>query len=216
MITRLIHRCLDLFFPLFCFGCGKEKYHICEDCRKKIIPPKEILKTKYCSAIYSAAYYKDPVVKKAVWNFKYKGISSAYQDLACVIIQNIIYFSTKNKKNHILIPVPISRKKLNQRGYNQSYLLAKEISKITKITLAQKVIIKKFHTPSQVETKTKKERKINLRGSFEVININSNLKKNTVILIDDIITTGETINEAAKTLKNSGFTDIIAITVARG
>lgn len=216
MITRFIHSFLDLFFPVFCFGCGKEKHYICENCRKKIIPPEKFLKTKYCSKIYSASHYNNPVVKNAIWNFKYKGAKTTSRDLALIIFQNINYFSIKNKKSHILIPVPISKKKLSRRGYNQSLILVKEISKITKIPFYKDVLIKKFHTLSQVETKTKKERKLNLKGSFAVLNAPPHLKNNTIILVDDILTTGETINEAAKALKKAGFADIIGITIARG
>lgn len=216
MITRFIHSFLDLFFPVFCFGCGKEKHYICENCRRKIIPQEKFLKTKYCSEIYSASRYNNPVIKNVVRNFKYKGVKGASRDLALIIFQNINYFSIKNKKSHILIPVPISRKKLNQRGYNQSLILAKEISKIAEIPLVENILIKKFHTLSQVEAKTKKERRLNLKGSFAVVNAAPGLKNNTIILVDDIITTGETMNEAAKTLKKAGFTDIIGITIARG
>lgn len=222
MIGKVIHKLISFIFPIYCFNCGKEKKsYLCGSCLEKLLIPALPLKLKSCPKIYSACFYNNPGVKKILWLYKYRGKRGLADILAKIILQNITYFSIINKKSHSLIPVPISNKKLRQRGYNQSAVIAKIISKKTGIPCFENILYKKTHTISQVETKNKEERKRNLKNSFGIKNDYKNKareinKDSVIILFDDIITTGATLNEAAKTLRKAGFKNIIGITVARG
>lgn len=218
MIIKLITKIYDILFPVFCFGCGKEKNYLCENCRKKILPPLP-LEIPGLKIVYSACLYKNPPIKKAMWYFKYRGVYKLSENFSELAIQNISYFSTINKKNHILVPIPVSKKKMKLRGYNQSELLAETLSAKLNIPIRKNFLRKKFHTGSQMETKSVSQRKLNLKNSFEVFkdkNLTLPDKKSVIILIDDIITTGETLKEAAKTLKKAGFKNIVGITIAKG
>lgn len=218
MITKLIHKCLSVLFPIFCFGCGKENHYLCNECKEKIIPNKEELNIKYCFQVLTASNYNNPLIKKIIWNFKYKGAYILSDTIADILIMNISLLNSikknRDKKNFLIIPVPISKKKLRQRGYNQSDILAKSLSLKTGIPYNNQILCKKFNTLSQVKTKTKKERLFNLKNSFECKNYEN--QNSVIILLDDIITTGATMEETAKTLKKSGFKKIIAIAAAHG
>lgn len=220
MITKLFHSLLDILFPSRCLKCGKEKSFLCDKCRVKIINPHFAdLNKNGCEKVFSFLSYNNPAVKKLLWNLKYRHISEIAKILSEIILYNCTYFSTIDKKSYILIPVPISTKRKRQRGYNQSALIAEFISKKTGIVLINELLIKKKETIPQVETKNKKERIKNLKNSF-AINKNAvkekGVKNARVILVDDVITTGATLNEAAKTLKKAGFKSVIGITAARG
>lgn len=217
MITKLIHKCLSILFPVFCFNCGKENYYLCDSCKEKILTSREELKIKYCFQILIASNYENPVVKKIIWHFKYRGAYMLASTLADILLANITHLNSFNKTNCLIIPVPISKKKLRQRGYNQSELLAKSLSLKTEIPCAAGILYKKFHTRSQVEIKAKEIRKLNLKNSFACLSeTEAKNKEKTIILLDDIITTGATMEEAAKTLKKAGFKKIIAVAAAHG
>ena len=121
----------------------------------------------------------------------------------------------ENFNNPILIPIPLYKKRLKKRGYNQAELLAKEIVKRGNdvFTLTTKVLYKVKDTKSQVEIRDKKERLKNLHGAFAVKNPETIHGRN-IILVDDVTTTGTTLNEAKKVLEKSGARKVIAITIA--
>lgn len=230
MITKLIHKwtneLLDVIFPITCFGCGKKSGYLCSECRRKITSPPlvGVRNTEFdgCDKIFAACSYENPAVKKLLWHLKYRGKRKLAEILAEIIFQNIKLFADHQLGNavskSILIPIPLSKKRLKQRGYNQAELIAKALSLKTGIPVRNDILYKKFHTLSQVETKTRKERTENLKGSFEVkfgdqvSELRPGLR---ILLVDDIITTGATLNEAAKTLKSAGFEKVIGIAAAK-
>lgn len=216
MITKLIHKCLSIFFPVFCFDCGKENYYLCGACKEKIAPNYDNLKIKYCFQVLAASNYNNPVVKKIIWHFKYRGARALADTVADIMLANISLLNSLDKTNCFIIPVPISKKKSRERGYNQSELLARSLSLKTGIAIKTDILFKKLHTRSQVEMKAKETRKLNLKNSFALLNEIVKDKEKTIILLDDIITTGATMEEAAKILKKSGFKKIVAVAAAHG
>lgn len=119
------------------------------------------------------------------------------------------------KKYDIIIIVPISKQRKKDRGYNQSELLAKEISKIIKIPIATKVLYKIKNTVPQ-SSLNKKEREKNVKGVYKVKNI-TKLYDKKILIIDDIYTTGNTLNECAKALIQQGIkkANIGVLTIAK-
>lgn len=230
MITKLIHKwtnkLLDIIFPITCFGCGRKSGYLCENCIRKISPSPcgiyGLPETKIdgCAQIFAACSYENPAVKKLLWHLKYRGKYKLAEILAEIIFQNIKLFAVPQLGNgvskYILIPIPLSKKRQKQRDYNQAELIAKALSLKTGVPVRNDILYKKYDTLSQVETKTKKERMENLKNSFGA-NLGDLVAVShfTIILIDDIITTGATLNEAAKTLKSAGFEKIIGIAAAK-
>lgn len=119
----------------------------------------------------------------------------------------------KIKSFDIIIPVPISKKRNKERGYNQSLLIAKEISKIT----AQKVITKCLYKRKNIieQSKLNKEERIkNIKGVYELKNPQI-LNNKKILLIDDIYTTGSTVNECSKILQTAGTRKIGVLVIAK-
>jgi len=119
------------------------------------------------------------------------------------------------KKYDIIIIVPISKQRKKERGYNQSYLIAKEISKIIKIPIAKKVLYKIKNTTPQ-SLLNKKQREENAKGVYKAPNT-TKLYDKKILLIDDIYTTGNTVNECTKILLNNGVKrqNIGVLTIAK-
>lgn len=126
------------------------------------------------------------------------------------IYKTISYFLENKRKNFenlkkydIIIVVPLSKKRQKERGYNQSQLIAKEISKILSIKIEKNIIIKMKNTLPQ-SLLNKEQRQKNIIGVYEVNNIEKVRNKN-ILIIDDIYTTGNTVNECAKILVGNGI-----------
>lgn len=113
----------------------------------------------------------------------------------------------------IIVPVPISKKRLKTRGYNQSYLIAKEISKILNIKLENDILAKQKDNIAQ-STLNKSEREENVKCVYKLVNENK-VKNKKILLIDDIYTTGSTVNECSKILTNAGAEKIDIFTIAK-
>lgn len=113
----------------------------------------------------------------------------------------------------IIIPVPISKKRYKQRGYNQSELLAKEIAKNTEIKLEKKCLYKNKDIIEQSKL-NKEDRAKNIQNVYNCKN-SLKIENKKILLIDDIYTTGSTVNECSKVLKNNKVQKIGILTIAK-
>ena len=121
----------------------------------------------------------------------------------------------ENFRDPVIIPIPLAKKRMHERGFNQSLLISKKISKLSSgnLILEKDVLIKPKDTEHQARIENRNERLKNIVGSFRVIN-EEKIKNRNIILIDDVTTTGATLGEAKKVLKQAGARKVIAFTVA--
>ena len=117
--------------------------------------------------------------------------------------------------NPLLIPVPLSKKRLNWRGFNQAGLLAKDISDAYYMSYRGDILTRTADSKHQADIKVKEDRIHNIRNNFAVTN-GALARDRTIILVDDICTTGATLNECAKVLKENGAKKVIGFVIARG
>ncbi|MFA7285545.1 MAG: phosphoribosyltransferase family protein [Candidatus Paceibacterota bacterium] len=214
---KILKTILDIVFPNYCIICHAKGSDLCADCLYKAqISEKEV--EEYVYPLYD---YRDTIIKRAIWNLKYKNKKNLSLVFAEIMYPKILeelgdMKAFENFTNPILIPIPVSKKRLKERGYNQSLLIAKELNKIDRdksFVLMNNILIKHKETIHQAHVKNKKERLANLIGSFSVIN-KELIKNRNIILIDDVTTTGATLKEAKKELKKNGARKIIAFTIA--
>lgn len=227
---------LDLLFPKFCLNCNKEGSYLCQDCfslidilEKQYCPfcaqPRIVIdgetcnhcrRSKHLSGLYCAASYNNFIVKKLINQFKYEPyIKELAKPLTSLIIAHLIYLNKlSNFGDFLLIPVPLYKKKLKQRGFNQTEEIAKELSKNLKIPFFNNALIKTKQTPAQVKLK-KEEREENIKGTF-LCQKPEMIKNKKILLVDDVFTTGATMEEAALILKRAGAKEVWGIVVARG
>lgn len=176
-----------------------------------------------CAASYSSIApfsYKDPLARSVVWNMKYrknrKCLILAANILHEEIIKKIKSISNENTPLPFLIPVPLSSKRKKERGYNQTEELARELRKIDNdrnFIVRTDIVFKKVHTEQQTKL-TRKERVHNLTDAFG-IHDSFLIKNKNIILLDDVFTTGATMNEVTKLLKRYGAQTVLPIAFAQ-
>jgi len=212
---------LELFFPKFCFGCQREGNYLCEDCEALLDVSRDHqrFKTENLSDLYFALEYKNPIIKNLILRFKYEPFAKELSiPLASLIIDHFQLIENPppflaERTGFILIPVPLKKRKLRWRGFNQAEELAKEISNFLGIPIINDVLIKIKETPSQVEL-SGKEREENAKGVFLCQNIEK-IRGRKILLVDDVYTTGATMEECARILKIVRAREVIGIVIAR-
>lgn len=122
--------------------------------------------------------------------------------------------SIKLPEADVIVPVPLGRERLIQRGFNQSYLLGLMLSKTHGVAINQELLLKSRDTSPQ-SLLSRKNRLDNLRSAFSTLNPEDGRIPERVLLIDDVMTTGATMNECARTLKKAGVRDVYGVVLAR-
>lgn len=223
---------VDFLFPsnATCIGCGKElfvpndRYALCPDCTRELHviktfcprcgKPNEygevcnicLNTTTYFERNYACLIY-DGLIKKLIIKFKFKDHAFLHKYLASFLMDKI---NSENIEFDLITAVPINKQRYRERGYNQTDLLAKELSKRTGVQYSNQ-IFKHENCGVQVG-KNLAERVKNVEKTFFIKN-NEVFKDKTVLVIDDIITTGSTLNSVAKTLKDAGAKKVIGLTI---
>ena len=117
------------------------------------------------------------------------------------------------KKYDIIIPVPISKKRYKQRGYNQSAILAKDLARELKAEYLENILVKIKDNAAQ-SSLNQDEREANVQGAYKVVNKQKIFDKK-ILIIDDVFTTGATLNECSRVLKAAGAGNIGVFTIAK-
>lgn len=232
---------LDIIYPPRCHICmdisynnSAENPHICDNCSrsfKKISHPycsicgipfiskadedhlcgKCLLKRPYYDEMRAPYLYEGPIMY-AVQRLKYSGRSYIVNSLGH-LLGEFAGAWLGNTENMILLPVPLHVKRMRQRGFNQSILLAREANKVLRASPDYETLKRIRNTNTQTGLKLK-ERRRNVKGAFEVLN-DSKIKGKDIILLDDVATTGSTINECARVLKKAGCRNVYGLVLAR-
>ncbi len=209
---------LDLIYPPVCGICNKiNPKYICENCEEKIekyyinqiIDYRKNKKMYYDYQIKILKY--ENIIRDKIIDYKFKEKTYLHKTFEKMIINNQKIYSFL-KKYDIMIPVPIYITKRWARGYNQTELIAKGLSKKLNIKLKSNVL-KKIRNTKKQSSLTKTERKQNIKDAFIVINENDIADKK-IILFDDIITTGSTLNECSKILRKANVKEVAILTIA--
>jgi len=164
--------------------------------------------------IYSIFAYKDPLVRELIWQIKYRKNKHAI-DIAGHVLYDYLY--RNNFINCILIPIPISRKRRKERGYNQTELIVDEIMKLDMENrfIKNYKILSREKDLSRQTLKNRKER-LEAKDIFKAKDNNfleNNLQNKKIIIIDDVTTTGNTAREARDTMLKVGFIDVLVVTL---
>lgn len=220
---------LNLLFPVYCLACKKEGEFICSQCLKKIQEGCPSASKK----IIAATDYKHSLIKKAIHRYKYDFVKELSKPLGTLMAKRlttslpchsdlkslVLYWiqdGIQSFHNYILIPVPLHKKRLRWRGFNQSELLAQEISKQLNIPVAGNILIRVKNTPPQAKIENILERETNIQNAFSLKGQSLiNFENKTIILVDDIATTGATLQQCAKALKPLKPKSILGLVIAR-
>ena len=224
---------LDLIFPVVCLGCGQEGEWLCPACLEgiKINAEKNCPICKqandsgsvcgccqgksYLDGLWVMADYEGRLIQDLIKAIKYdyvRELSSVLGRLA----EKYFYGLPFDKENTFLLPVPLHHRRYLERGFNQSEIIAGAVGKILGLPLAEPLLVRSKYLRAQAGL-SRTERINNIRDAFIYNKQHWDFDRQAkIILIDDVYTTGATMQECAKVLKNNGFISIWGLVTARG
>ncbi len=203
----------DLIFPKFCLNCRKQGSYLCPTCLQKVSPGKgDFFKTKYLNGVVVVWAYEG-VVRKAILALKYRFAREVSRELA-------FHFCLGLKKRGLpfgaaaLVPVPLYEKRRKWRGFNQAEEMGKLIAQEMGWKFIPDLVIREAASRPQTEL-NKAQRIANVKGIF-AINPKYNIRdtRRQMLIFDDVVTTGATLEEMAKVLKRAGVHKVYGLTLA--
>lgn len=219
MLSSMLNDLFAVLFPERCVGCAKEGSALCALCERTItMNPTAV--SRSTAALFD---YTHPLVKKAVWALKYDRRSALADYFGNALYREFFAHlargtAPKTHEEMLLLPVPSSPGTIHERGTNHAEAIARAIALCGKkdgipLVADASILEKTKDTPRQVETEGRTERMHNVRGTFSVKQ-GDRVNGKTIVLIDDVITTGATLREARRALREHKPKRILAIAVA--
>lgn len=222
---------LDLVFPRLCFGCGAEGHLLCPSCSGRLnflVPACPVCSRRNFTGIlcppcarrtglrrFLAPFsYANPIVRELIHGYKYEGVRALDTLLAQEIAAFMASYGLRPKRSGLLVPIPLHRTRERERGFNQAQLLARDLARRWGLVVAEPLSRRRWTEP-QIEMDTFDQRRANMAGAFRVAGADA-VRGRIIILIDDVSTSGATLSEAAKTLREAGARSVWAIAVAKG
>ena len=152
----------------------------------------------------------DGVIRQAVYEFKYHSLKAISVRLAELLFA---YLDANPIPSEVLVSVPLHPRRLRQRGYNQSSLIARELGKISALSVVEDCLFRNKNSPPQTRTVTAEDRRRNVVNAFTCHD--QSLRGKKVLLIDDVCTSGATLEACAIALKAAGAKSVWGLTLAR-
>ena len=232
---------LDLLFPRTCLRCDAliptsiPDTYICENCRASILPLtasrcpfchratilwqtcNDCRPTHSLDSLLVASDYGDMIIKRMVKALKYRFVDIVADDIGTFMAgylterKDLLGFA---KTSPVLCSIPLHPKRLRWRGFNQAELIANKIATICDLPVRHDLLTRTEHKTAQADIKNRDERIQNAKDLFSLAVSPLNIKN--IILIDDVATTGATMNSAAKILKSAGAKHVFGFVFARG
>lgn len=232
MIGQILRTIWDVLFPSSCLGCGKEGSFLCDSCLWTI-PVNEVQACPVCKKpspygkthdekcagqtplsglIVAARYTGNPLLEKAITQFKYRYSRELSGQLGKLLVEAV---GKSVDRDHmiILVPIPLHPSRKRWRGFNQAEALTNEIGKALGIPVVQ-LLERKKKTRQQAKL-SRTERLENVKGAF-ALSEGQGYPGARILLVDDVSSTLATLEEAAKVLRNAGYTEITGAVLARG
>ena len=238
MLKPFLVSLLDCIFPPLCQVCrsfipNADDVHVCPSCREKMplivaplcsrcgIPFAGVGDDHICGACIRdrphfdaarAAFVYEGPCRDMIHAFKYHNKTHLRRPLGLLTAGGLSEFITSVSAD-LIMPVPLHRTRLRSRGFNQAILLGEIFSRHTRIPLVRDNLRRIRWTEPQVNLAAA-ERRTNVTGAFS-IRESSTLEGRSILLVDDVLTTGSTVDECAKVLKSAGASRVLVVTVAR-
>ncbi|MBI3953468.1 MAG: ComF family protein [Chloroflexi bacterium] len=235
LLRRLLGGALDVVFPPRCVGCDRWGAALCSSCRHglpRLLPPfcarcSEPLAGPSAERGASlcvrcrdhplaidgirSPYLMEGAIRRAILELKYQGVASLAVTLGRLLHD---YLEAHPLPADVIVPLPLHSRRQRRRGFNQAALLAKEVGRLRHRPVGADLIVRVRNSPSQAQAATAEERRANVKGAFQVRE-GAALGGKRVLLVDDVCTTGATLDACARALKEAGAAEVWGLTVAR-
>lgn len=229
LLTGQLHeRVIDFFFPRRCVGCGKVGDFLCTRCSQKLpwlLPPlcqkcgKPESSGLLCATCWGwhsqitgirSPFRFEGIIRQAVHELKYNNLRAISGYLAILMAS---YLRDNPMQGEVLVPVPLHQRRLRQRGYNQSTILARELGRLISLPVVDDSLHRLKGSSPQARAETVEDRLKNVKGAFSCWD--SKLRKRHIILVDDVCTSGATLEACATAVKATGALSVWGLTLAR-
>jgi ComF family protein len=225
---RFVESILNLIFPPRCVNCRKTGDFFCPKCRESLVYLPQPVCIKCSEPITSGAichrcqsqkwdidgirsvFQYEGAIRQAVIQFKYHNVKALAEPLARLMTPHL-ELSPLNAD--LLVPVPSHPQRLRERGYNQAALLASKVSEMTSIPLNERTLVRTKNTSQQAKTDSLAQRIENMTDAFACRS--RNLSGKRILLVDDVCTSGTTLNACAAPLKAAGAASVHGVTLAK-
>ncbi|MDP3727162.1 MAG: ComF family protein [bacterium] len=221
----------DLIFPKFCAGCGREGAFCCSPCQTRLIfsaPACPVCSRRNFTGILcdpcagethlrrflSPFSYRDLLVRELIHTYKYAGARELASLFAGELAAYLRAYGVRPSGSAVLIPIPLHPSRERERGFNQAHLIAVALGERLGLPVADALRRVRANEP-QVSLDSFEKRRANIAGVFRVADPAA-VTGRTAILIDDVSTSGATLGEAAKTLRQAGCRTVWAMVIAKG
>ena len=240
---KLLSQLIDIIYPPRCYICNRflhhnesisPSFHLCNNCISQLTPithpmcticglpfPNStgsdhlcencLRKRPWYDSFRSPYVYSGPLME-SIQKFKYNTETQLMYSFG-LLLSSFAKEWIPNPKDFVIVPVPLHKRRLKERGFNQSLLLAKVLATDLGNQLDYLSLIRKRYTQAQTGLKREARRR-NVKDAFTIIEP-GNIKDKKILLVDDVFTTGHTLNECARILKKSGAKNVICIALAR-
>lgn len=216
LFKPIFERIFDLLLPRRCAGCNEIGPLLCNKCIEGV-PRAQATPQSFINPLFD---YHHPAIKRAVWQLKYENVRGLAESFGERLYEEIIGDLGDNlhisaKASFVVIPIPLHKKRLHERGYNQSELISCAIVKYdtTRMLELKPAGLERIReTKPQAKSDRRAARLKNLSGAF--IALPHLVGGKNIILIDDVVTTGATLDEARKALLKAGARSVRAYTIA--
>lgn len=225
---QLQEKLVDFFFPRICVGCGKIGDYVCTNCYQKLprlLPPlcqkcgKPETSGSLCATCWGryseitgirSPFRFEGIIRQAIHRLKYSNLKAISGCLAMLMAE---YLRETPIQGEMLVPVPLHPRRLRQRGYNQSSLLARKLGEMVSLPVVEDSLCRVRDSAPQARAETVEDRRRNVANAF--ICRDRRVYQRHVILVDDVCTSGATLEACAWALKNAGALSVWGFTLAR-
>lgn len=233
MLRVFLTKILDFLFPIECLNCEAYGNYLCANCAGTIPLNKEVVclgchkealygaicagcRADFCFERILIGYqYDDGLIQKLIWQLKFnnvRGVAKSAGELLAGYFEKIKAVEVLKLETAVIVPIPLHKKRQAVRGFNQAEEIAKELAQLMSLKTVNELLMRGKATRSQLHY-DKSEREMNIREAFSV---DRNMEiPDTVILLDDVVTTGSTLNEAAAVLREAGVRRVVAVALAK-
>ncbi len=223
-MKKLLNKVINIIYPPKCIFCQQllghdVSTHICDLCYSKlpfmkmeVMPTFQQTEDNYCNGVVSVFEYTG-LVKESLIRFKFYNEPGYYKTYGGLIAERLDKLLDVDEYQ-LVMSVPLHKQREYSRGYNQAYLISRELSRRIKLRESSGIFKRTRHTQTQSLLDGQK-RSLNVKGAFTVTKPEK-IKRKSILLIDDILTTGSTLEECSRVLKEAGATRVTGAVVATG
>ncbi len=216
-IARLVQLTGRVLFPHFCLSCGVEGTLLCQQCEITYVLKKGVLFSLNSVRCFSAGRYADPVLRQLLHLYKYGGVTEAGEllvriSVGCAGRQSPVVLAGLD--NPVVVPMPMNPINQALRGFNQTFLFAAALAADFELELAENVVRRRLAWRPQAHLSGLNRRAKNVQNAFVANSVD--LNNQDVILVDDVFTTGATLSECLRALRQAGANRVGVFTALKG